>query len=111
MRREEVALSTTAQEGYAPVTGPALGCLWEEEEKLGFPLPWVGQSGEGRGALLSLPLGEPWEDKPFCKQDPPVVSSWVHPTIPILRSHKMPQHPQINKLYKHSFTPTGRLGK
>lgn len=70
MRREEVALSTAAQEGNAPISGPALGCLWGKEEKLGFPLLWGGTS-LGRSALLSLLVSEPWEDEPFCKQDPP----------------------------------------
>lgn len=63
MRRKEAALSSAAQEGCAPVSGPAWGCLWGEEEKLGFPLPWGGTS-LGRSALLKF----------FCLESPGQVN-------------------------------------
>lgn len=78
MRRKEVALSTAAGEGYA-VLGPALGCPWGEEEKLGFPLPWGGTS-LGRSALLKVCLESPGKINPFVNRTLPMVSSWVSPT-------------------------------
>lgn len=56
-----MALSTAAQEGDAPVSQPAWGCLWGKEEKLGFPLPSGGTS-LGKSAPRSLLVGEPWAD-------------------------------------------------
>lgn len=85
MRKKEEALSIAAQEGYAPVPEPALGCPWGEEEKLGFPLP-LGGTPLGRSALLKVfSLESPGKINPFVNRTLPVVSSCPN-KIQLLRS-------------------------
>lgn len=75
MRKKEEVLSIAAQEGFAPVPGPALGCPWGEKEKLGFPLP-LGGTPLGRSALLKV----------FCLESPGKINPFVNRTLPVFPS-------------------------
>lgn len=103
-----------AGEGYAPVLGPALGCLWGEEEKLGFPLPWGGTS-LGRSALLQV----------FCSESPGKINPFVNRTLPsslpgparqdpdseIPADAPAPRNQQAVQTLAHSDRQTGTLGR
>lgn len=109
-----MALSTAAGEGCAPVLGPASGCLWGEEEKLGFPLPWGGTS-LGRSVLLKV----------FCLESPGKINPFVNRTLPgslpgsagqdpasaILADAPAPRNQQAVQTLVHSDRQTGTLGR
>lgn len=114
VRRKAVAPVTAAGDGSAPVLGPALGCLWGEEEKLGFPLPWGGTS-LGRSALLKV----------FCSESPGKINPFVNRTLPgslpgparqdpdseIPADAPAPRNQQAVQALAHSRRQAGSLGR
>lgn len=111
--RREVGLSALqTQEGQAPVSRPALRCLWDEEEKLGFPLFWGGTSLGEKWSTQSFLHGCGWGWNPFINRTLPRVSSSSTQQDPV--SHvpaDTPAPPNQQSVQPTPETPTSRLGR